>query len=82
MNTELFPDYLSSDRARVRLQQTLEEYWFLDNHLRALENTNFAFACSAPRGSPPRIRSTIPSSTSAENWRRVGWMWSRVGDRA
>jgi uncharacterized protein (TIGR00730 family) len=31
----------SVDSARTRLRQTMEEYCFLDTHLRALENTNF-----------------------------------------
>src|SRR5438876_11699931 len=41
MESELFPPYLSDDRARAHLQRTLEEYWVLDTHLRAVENTNF-----------------------------------------
>jgi len=32
---------LSVGRARARLQRTLEEYCFLDTHLRAAENTSF-----------------------------------------
>jgi uncharacterized protein (TIGR00730 family) len=31
----------SVDSARTRLRQTMEEYCFLDTHLRVLENTNF-----------------------------------------
>src|SRR5438876_11014015 len=41
MESELFPTRLSADRARAHLQRTLEEYWYLDTHLRAIENTNF-----------------------------------------
>lgn len=32
---------LTLDRAKARLQGTLEEYWFLDSHLRRAEDTNF-----------------------------------------
>jgi uncharacterized protein (TIGR00730 family) len=41
MESELFPTRLSAERARARLQRTLEEYWYLDAHLRAVEDTNF-----------------------------------------
>src|SRR5207248_7966519 len=41
MESELFPTRLSADRARAHLQRTLEEYWYLDTHLRVVENTNF-----------------------------------------
>jgi uncharacterized protein (TIGR00730 family) len=41
MDIEQFTTRLSLDRARACLQQTLEEYCFLDAHLREAENTNF-----------------------------------------
>jgi uncharacterized protein (TIGR00730 family) len=41
MDIELHTTRLSLDRARAHLQRTLEEYCFLDAHLRAAENTNF-----------------------------------------
>src|SRR5690348_6511496 len=41
MDIELNTTGLSLDRARAHLQRTLEEYCFLDSHLRAAENTNF-----------------------------------------
>lgn len=41
MDIEQLYASLSSEWARLRLQQTLEEYWFLDTHLRSVEDTNF-----------------------------------------
>src|SRR5688572_14212967 len=41
MEMELTYTHMAVDRARARLQRTLEEYWRLDTHLRVLENTNF-----------------------------------------
>ena len=41
MDTEFFYTRLAVDRAKARFQRTLEEYWHLDTHLRALEDTNF-----------------------------------------
>ena len=41
MDTEFFYTRLAVERAKARFQKTLEEYWRLDTHLRALEDTNF-----------------------------------------
>src|SRR5919201_2196203 len=41
MNREILYLQPAVADARTRLQETLEEYWLLDTHLRTLEDTNF-----------------------------------------